>query len=543
MKRSYIKVTLLFLLLSPLAWAQTLQEGLTAIDYDKFELAKTIFTQLTQKEPASGINYYYLGVSNINLFKPAEAKEAFTKGTQAEPTHPANYAGLGRLLLNDGKKEEAKLQFDKALSFSRTKDGRYKDLNAIIYVADNMIAPENPMVDEAAQLIDVSIENPKLTYDFYITAGDVYLEKYPANAGKAASLYEKAISLEKSNPKAYVRVSFIWLRVKNADATKAELQRAIAIDSNYAPALKAQSEYYYQTRQFELAKKSYTRYLENSEPSIANKQRFARILFRSQDWGAAIYLINEIQAVDSSDVYLYRLAGYSYYEYGAEIKEKLEALPFFQKGIIALNTFIERAPKDKIVSNDYEYLGKLNARIPGNDGIATDYIAKALELDPNKTELYREAGDIYYKLKKFDEAVKYFESYISKTDKVTLVDYQKLGLSSYYSKQYLKCDSAYMKILELKPDYADGYYWRGTANASIDTDLKDTVAKYNYEKFVSLASATPEKSKSKLITAYDYLGGYAVQKDNNKLAKEYFEKIIALDPENQRAKDVLKQLK
>jgi tetratricopeptide (TPR) repeat protein len=530
--------TLALMALSTVAvYAQTFSEGLQALDFDQFEKARNIFTTLTQQEPTKGANYYYLGQAQWNLYKTAEAKAAYQAGIAADPTNPMNYAGLGELALDDEKVADAKVQFEKALSFSKAKDGSIKDINALRFVADAMVSAETKLADEAVKLIEAAIAIDRKNYDVWVTAGDVYLEKN--EGGKAATAYENAIALQKGNPKAYTRVSGIWLRVKNAEATKTELDRALAINPNYAPALKNLAEFYSLSNQYAKAKETYQKYLENSEPSNANKARFARILFRSKEYAEALFVIIDLQKTDKSDLYLFRLSGYSYYEVGNETKDSTK----FQPGIDALEYFIKNIDSTKIISNDYEYLSKLYARIKGQDSLTIYYMDKALALDPNKIELLKEAGTIYNKLKRYDKAIQYFELYISKASKPTLVDYQYLGLAAYYGKQYAKSDSAYAKILEAKPDYADGYYWRAINNASMDPDFKTPAAKDFWEQYVSLTEATPDKYKARLINTYEYLAGYYIQKDNNAKAKEYYNKLLVLDPTNEKAKQNLKQLK
>jgi Tfp pilus assembly protein PilF len=520
--------------------AQTASEGLQALDFEQFEKARGIFTTLTLQEPTNGAHFYYLGQAQWKLYKATEAAAAYQAGIVAEPTNPMNYAGLGEIALADEKTDVAKSQFNKALSFNKTKDGRYKDINALRFVADAMVSEDTKLLDEAITYIELALEMDKKNYDVLITAGDVYLEKN--EGGKAATMYENAISLQKNNPKAYTRVSNIWLRVRNAEATKTELDRALAIDSNYAPALKNLAEYYSQSKQYAKAKETYQRYLQNSEPSSANKARFARILFRNKEYAEALFVINDLQKLDTSDIYLFRLAGYSYYEVGNETKDTTK----FQPGVTALTYFMKTIDSTKILSNDYEYLGKLYSRMKGKDSLAIVNIEKALAMDPNKIELLKEAGMIYNKLKRFDQSVMYFEQYITSAPKVLLVDYQLLGLASFYGKQYPKSDSAFSKIIELKPDYADGYYWKGAIAAGIDTEFKTTTAKDYWEKYLTLTEATPEKYKKNLVNTYNYLAQYWIKNDNNLKnlkAKEYFNKALVLDPENKIAKDYLKQLK
>ena len=51
------------------------------------------------------------------------------------------------------------------------------------------------------------------------------------------------------------------------------------------------------------------------------------------------------------------------------------------------------------------------------------------------------------------------------------------------------------------------------------------------------------KNKGGLINAYGYLGFYYLNKDKKAEAKEYYKKIIELDPTNTKAKTVLNELK
>jgi tetratricopeptide (TPR) repeat protein len=127
----------------------------------------------------------------------------------------------------------------------------------------------------------------------------------------AATFYERAIAIEPKNPKAYTRVSVIWIRVKNYEQAQSDLNRAFEKDPNYAPAWKYQAELYYAQRKFTLAKEAYGKYLANSEPSLANQIRFARILFLSKAYDEALEKIDEIQKLDKNTLLLYRLRGFS----------------------------------------------------------------------------------------------------------------------------------------------------------------------------------------------------------------------------------------
>lgn len=540
MIKKMMKHTALAGTLALMGWsvnAQTLEDGIRALDFDKYESARNIFTKLVAAEPVKGVNYFYLGQAYWKLFKADSAALTYNKGIQVDPSNYMNYVGVGELLLDDNKVTEARAFFDKALSFSKGKDGRVKDAAALRLVAEGMVAPEeNKLINEAETYINQALELDKKNYDAQVTAGDVFLEKN--DGGASASSYERAIDINPNNPKAYTKIANIWLRVKNAEATYSALERALKIDANYAPALKNLAEYYYQTRQFAKAKETYMKYLENSEPSIANKKRFARILFRSKEYEEALVQITDILKVDQSDIFLYRLSGYCAYEVGEAKKDTSKYRP----GAADLEIFISKVDPKKIISDDYEHLGKLYSKVPGKDSLAGLYINKAIELDNTKTELLIDAAQIFTRTKNYSEAIRFYDLYFAKTTKNDLLNMVKFGIVCMNYKQLPKADSIFSKVIELKPDYADSYYYKGNIHSQLDQDLKTTTAKENYEKYISFTESTPDKYKAKLINAYAFIRYYSIQKDDTVNSKAYNEKILALDPTNKEALEIQKGL-
>ncbi|MCU0423631.1 MAG: tetratricopeptide repeat protein [Bacteroidia bacterium] len=520
------------------AQAQTLNDGLKAFEFEKFEAARSIFSALVQKDAKDAESWFYLGQAYTNLYKDDSAAWAYNQGVLNNPKSGYNYIGLGELQLAQKNIPQAQAQFKIALDLVRGRDGIIKDAKTLRLVAEAMINTDNKLVDDASNYIQSALEVAPNDYEVLITAGELEIEKNKTNVGPAASIFEKAIDIQPKNPYAHTQLAAIWIRVRNSSTALASLDTALKLDPNYAPALKLKSELYYRSKRYEEAKKYYTRYLEQSEASTANQTRFVRILYNSKDYEEVVKIIPEIQKTDKSDKYMYRLLGYSYYEVADEKKDTNLIRP----GIDALNTFLATIDPAKIIALDYEYLGKLYGKLKGKDSLALYNFKKALEIDPNKTELYREMGVLYNSIRKFDLAITSFETYIANTKKVTLVDYQRLGLSAYYGKQYAKSDSAYAKILEQQPTYADGYLWRGNNQQFLDPQAKDTLGYFYYNTYISMAESNTEKNKKNLLIAYDYMVTYFIQKDKPAESKIYLNKILTLDPENKRAKDILKQL-
>jgi tetratricopeptide (TPR) repeat protein len=531
-------------LISGLVQAQTLADGLRSIDFEKYEASRNIFKSLVMKDPANGDYWYYLGQSYLNLLSPDSANLCYLEGTKVAPANPSNYAGLGELELMVENKVKAKEYFDKALSFSKNRSGIVTDIRAITVVSSSMVNNEvMKMLDEAESNIKMGYDQDKKNYDMLIAGGDVYLEKN--DGGNAATFYERAIAIEPKNPKAYTRVSVIWIRVKNYEQAQSDLNRAFEKDPNYAPAWKYQAELYYAQRKFTLAKEAYGKYLANSEPSLANQIRFARILFLSKAYDEALEKIDEIQKLDKNTLLLYRLRGFSVCEV-VELKADQELA---KTGLQSLEYYFSKQDPKKITASDYEYLGRLQSKVGGKDSLAISTLKKAMELNPYNTDMYIDLAKIYNKIKQFDSAAACYEIYISRAKKVTAADYFLYGKALYYSKQFSKADSAFMKVNELKPDFADAYLWRGNCNSSMDPDFESDLPKPFFEKYIQLLSADPEKfeatlkmkNKAGLINAYGYLGFYYLNKDKKTEAKEYYKKVLELDPTNVKAKAVMSE--
>lgn len=538
MKKSILTTVLLLTGLLSIH-AQTLGDGLKALDFERYEYARNVFKSLTSQEPTNGDNFYYLGQAYFNLLQSDSAFTTYNSGIAADPKNTKNYIGLGELKLNENKIAEAKVQFEKALALDKGKDAtKSRTVITIRMIADAMISTETKLLDEALTYAQQAIELDKKNYNLLITTGDVYLEMN--NGGEAANNYERAISIDTNNAKAYSKVSNIWLRVRNGDAALEALNKALAKDPNYAPALKNMAELYFMSKKYEKAKEYYTKYLQNSEESNANKIRFAQILFKTKEYEESILKIEEIQRTDKNNPYLFRMAGVSYYE----IAEAKKDTSKYRLGVASMESFFVKMNPTKVLPSDYEYYGKLLAKIPGRENDALQSLNKALSLDSSRIDVYLELAKVNNssRLKKYDEAAANIQKYISKKDNPGVSNYAFLAQTYYFGKQWGKADTAYMKVIELKPDYIPAHYYRAVSNSAINPEAVTT--KELYEKFVSLAEPTPEKFKNNLITAYLYLARFAIKfEDNNSKAKEYLNKILVLDQENKDAKDYLKLLK
>jgi tetratricopeptide (TPR) repeat protein len=109
-------------------------------------------------------------------------------------------------------------------------------------------------------------------------------------------------------------------------------------------------------------------------------------------------------------------------------------------------------------------------------------------------------------------------------------------------QDYAKADSAFNQLITKVPDLAIAYFWQARVKTNFDPESDSGFAKTYYEQFITLSKEDTAKFKKELIEAYSYLGYYHYLKEDNENSKVYWQKVYALDPNNNQAIEALKNL-
>ncbi|HMI77977.1 MAG TPA: hypothetical protein VK484_04250, partial [Ferruginibacter sp.] len=159
-----------------------------------------------------------------------------------------------------------------------------------------------------------------------------------------------------------------------------------------------------------------------------------------------------------------------------------------------------------------------------------------------------------FKLKKYKEAIAAYDSLKVQKTKLASADLYTVGRAYYFDSQsdtldaarqtmqLQKADSSFQKLIESQPNMTVSYIWAARTKVSLDPESENGLAKPFYEKLIEKALPTPDKNKNDLIEAYSYLGYYHFIKGERSVAKTNYEKVLALDPANERAKVAIKEL-
>ena len=536
--------------------AQTLQEAVVKIDNERFSAAASDFRALITKDPAKGENYFYFGE---NFFKKGDADSAnifYSKGAEANATYPLNYVGLGKVLLSKGNVADAKTQFYKAAAL-----GANKNAELFRKIAEAWLATDSKNADEAILQINNAIKLEPKNAENYIILGDAQLEKNPTDGSGPIKSYKTATTLNPKSVKGILREGKLYQRGRNYQLALDKYKEAIAIDPTYAPAYREIAEVYSLYSQPAKAIENWKKYLELNNSDDA-RYRFMSALFSNKQYPEAITEYEGLKKQGFANLYLERLAGYSYTEVGNKVDTSS-----YTKGLKAMNKFFEMAgPNFKYLYNDYKYKGLLLART-GKDSLGVIEMEKAIALDPSASgEMNSEIANIYMKAKKYDKAIKAFDRKMNgDTKNLNNNDYFSLGRAYYFSGGniqrdaiamkdvkakdkkmaealpfFVGSDSAFSKLTQLSPTWPVGFFWRGKANVQLDPTNEKGLAKPYFEKALTLLKPEEKSTptyKNNVIEALEYLGGYSigVAKDKAK-ADEYWKAVQELDPNNAKAK-------
>jgi Tfp pilus assembly protein PilF len=564
MKKQFI--VHLFLLAGFSAGAQTLQETITKTENENFETAAANYRSLLAKDPSKGDYYFYYGENFFKSGDPDSANILYTKGSEINATNPLNYVGLGKVLLSKGKINEAKTQFFKAITL-----GANKNAEVMRKTAEAWLVTENKDADEAMRLAAMAIKTDPKNPENYILMGDAQLEKNPTEGGAPVKSYQTATTLNPKSAKGILREGKLYQRGRNYQLALDFYKKAMTIDPTFAPAYREIAELYSLAGQPARSIENWKKYLELNNSDYA-RYRFMSALFSNKQYGEAVSEYENLKKANFNNLFLERLAGYSY----AEMGNKTDTAAY-TKGLKAINKFFEMAgPNFKYIAADYKYKGLLLAR-SGKDSLGITEMEKAIAMDSSI------AGDIYsaisnqaMKNKKYDQAITYLEKKRKGNySNLNINDCFDLGKAYYFTaaaKQreanemrdalvkkkkpitpevtakeneaagnFAKSDSSFKRMTQLNPNWPWGYTWRGRANASLDPKAQNDSTKVYYEKVISLVKPEERTTtyKSNLIEAYEYLGYYYVTKKDDVKAKEQWLIVKELDPANEKANNYL----
>jgi tetratricopeptide (TPR) repeat protein len=526
MKRIVLLLALVTLGISAVAQDAEIKQAQRLVDVDQAGKAITLLQEAITKYPEATKLYYYLGAVQLKTGEAGKALKTFEKGVSVNPEEAINHVGLGAIRMSEKKPTEAKVFFDKALAMTKSKNVAVLQAIAQAYLTDAKYAETALKLLEKAK--SIAPNDPKT----FLLMSEVDL--YRSMGGPAISNCERAARLDPTNGLPHYIIGMVYMRSQNFPLAEENLQKAVSIDPEFTLAYKELGEFYYSIKDGEKAAKAYESYLKLKEnPTDQDKTRYAFFLIMAKNFAKASEIFKPILLKPDVSPITVKGAAFAATESG----DLPEAQRLFEK-------YFGMVTEDKIEAGDYNYFGKLLQK-QKKDSIAVVYIQKSLVLVPNQPETAQTLAETYFRLRKYNESIAAYSELKKLREKLTSTDNFRLGQALYNTNQFEKADTVFMTFTEAQSKITAGYLWLGRIKAQLDPDAKLDLAKANYDKVIEIASPSPETGANKkdLIEAYKYVGFYYSQRDDLSQAKAYFEKILALDPNDAKAIEVLKELK
>jgi tetratricopeptide (TPR) repeat protein len=544
------------------------------------------------------LDYFADTISNSLVVATKAAKEIYEKGVSAKPNDPLNYIGLAKIAYYLGDDAKANEMRAKAKSFLLPYKNIKKIVPpakeyafALAKIAESY--SKDGMVDTslALPLIRQAIKIDSKNAEIFLIAGDLYM--MVNDGSNAIKNYNLAQFADPQSPTAAMKIGYVYVKGRALQEAIPNFEQAIQLNANYAPAYRELGQLYWRAGRLEQSKTNFKKYLDLTAGNVPAKTRYVNSLFYAGDYDEVIKNVEEILAIDKSRGYMNRLAGYSSYE--KENPDYDKALSYMEtlfktvapeyilqkdhhymarillkknqnytKLVDELNSLkpqldkeksrlsaASTADKPKFKASVDEITGKIST-LESSIAQANKEIDRAFgeynkafnfkrtdpnsALTPQEKSLLSEMASNYYAFRKYDNAAKTWVKLIDPSKENNVADYMQVGRAFYNGEKYKSADSVFSLVIKKSPDYLPAFVYTARTYSKMDPDTKLGLAKPKFEKLLNVAQKDSVKNQSEMMEALTYLGYFNMENGNYSRAKDYYSRMINLDPQNKENK-------
>jgi len=376
---------------------------------------------------------------------------------------------------------------------------------------------------------------PKYSYaPAWMLLGDIE-SAFGTDGGKAANYYNQAIHFDPKNPEGYKKWAMVYRKISPRQSAEKlqELKQncpEVEVDAITGHIFMLSGD---EKSAYEAYKKANVSKLDRGELN-----EFARCSYFTGHFEDALKASEAGMKLFPRNPTFVRLAMFSNYEL-----KNLDAA----KGYI--NRYFNETDSAKFSEYDHYYAALIYQDLEEKANAYAEF-DKALELVNDSSMIKRWAilksvSDSYLKEKNFDNAIRYYKDYLASKPDMNSDDHE--GLAKLYSKyadaDETKKEEMIAKAIEAYHEMGEKFpiqniyaaYQCATMNNKLDKNGEKGLAKNDFQRVVDLLASKADRDKSEdtmLKYSYHYLMTNAFLYAKNKtLAKEYADKILAIDPE------------
>lgn len=185
----------------------------------KYDLAKEVFSQLTERNQLNSEYYYYLGESLKELTLFSEGMAAYKHSVKLDSTHLRSLFQLGKYYVLQRERDSVVKYVDKGLDFYEN-DVSLINLKALANYNDNLIWLALPLFERLVELGEhKEYIFEKMGYSYFAMA------KYE----KAKEAYENLLTFDGKNPVALYGLGSSYAKLQELDSAKIYIKKSIEV--------------------------------------------------------------------------------------------------------------------------------------------------------------------------------------------------------------------------------------------------------------------------------------------------------------------------
>lgn len=527
MIKKAIRLAALGVFLSAGLYAQSVQDGKKAYyDGKLYEAVNILKSQTGNAEGAYWLVKTYIANDDV-----AQANSILSTALAANANDPFLLAAKGQLQLIDNKPADAMQSFNAAIAASGKNNKAAvlnavggaiaKEFNNVTKIGDINFAVQKL---EEAYALEKSVkeknQDKKLLADIAVNLGDALRKQKPGEGSRPFELYQEALTYDPTFAQAEFRKALIFKSQRNAPMYMERLEKAVAANPSFIPALYEMYYYWFGRNDMNSAQVVADK-IKAAAPQDPNNEYFAASTYYfNKQYDQAINSAKSViaSAKDLANPSAYKIIAYSLIE---GKKDTAGAIPYVEE-------YFKKQHQDEFFPKDFTLKAMAYSTTPGKEKEIYQTYMDAIKADTsleNRIDILEEGakffgtkgaygmqGDLFTKLLEIKPA-----------DRITINDYFNAGYALYRDKQY---ENSWKLFDQMRTKYTNmnyGYLWTFLNSSIYDSINEKNISVPDAEKYIAFSKTDTAADQNYVYRAAMFLAVYYanVAKDNTKAVENF----------------------
>lgn len=477
MRRSLMSGALL-VLVAGLAWGQPqVKDGVEMLNQHKFRDAAVFFRQTITLYPREVTAWVYLAKAYLGTGQFDSAEVAGRKAQFLDDENVDAYATLSEALIGQKKLAEANTTLRQGLKERKDHPGLLLQLGYLQLASDSAGA--------ALVTFTRAREIAPTLARAYEGMGDAYAKE--GVTLMAVEQYDRSLELDSLQPALLNKLGDLHLKDRRYNDAARALIRVVNLDPANQDARLKLGRLYFRANQFVNASRTFKEYVAKNSSDLEATKMYLEALYRSRQYKEVPALADKVLKAEPTFSAANRFKAHAFFE-----------LKDYQKSV---DLYAEISSDSLLAAVDFHRLARAYQELKKDSLAATAY-ERSVQLDSTQSDILNEAGVLYMRMKRWEEAARMFE-------RRWTVDTSAVGAYINYAQcmivleKFEQASSALVQAINRNPDYVPAYTNLGIAYLQMKDYAK---ARSTFEQAVKVADTNVVRYKKDLAQAHRYIG-------------------------------------